>query len=116
MAELVQYLKDEIELVLGGDWHETVNVFEDDEVTPKDTTGWSMTKTIFSTTNGEVYDTLTVANGKVTHTPASGQFNFDLTEATISAYEFKNAMYRDVVTYADGTKQTWRIGTIKVVS
>jgi hypothetical protein len=115
MTELAPYLRDDIELVLGGDWHETVNFFEDDEVTPQDTTGYTMTMTIFHASNGEVYDILTVANGKIIHTPASGQFNLNLTEAEISAYEFKSAGYRIVLDYGDGNKQTWRLGTIKVV-
>jgi hypothetical protein len=115
MTDLMQYLRDNIELVLGGDWHETANFFEDDEVTAKNTTGYSMTMTIFSSSNGEVYDVLTVANGKVIHTPASGQFNFNLTVDEILAYEFRSASYRMVVDYGDGNVQAIRVGTIKVV-
>jgi hypothetical protein len=111
-----QYLRDDIEIVRGGDWHETVNLFEDDGVTPIDTTGYSITRTIMSShQNGEVYDTLTIDNGKIIHTPVSGQFNFNLTAAQIDAYEFTSAVYRDVLDYGDGNKQTYRLGSIKVV-
>lgn len=115
MTELIQYLRDEIKFILKGDWHETINFYEDDEVTPLDTTGYSMTMDIFSSANGEVYDSLTEANGKITHTPASGQFNLDLTAAQIEAYDFKRAGFRIVLDYGDGTKQAWRVGTVKVV-
>lgn len=110
MTDLSTYIRDEIEFMLGGDWHETLNFFEDDEVTPLVTTGYSMTMQIFSEANGEVYDTLTA-----THTPAAGQFNFDLTKDEIEAYEFKSASFRQVVDYGDGNVQVIRIGTIKVV-
>ncbi len=115
MTELVQYLRDDIEFVLGGDWHETVNLYEDDEVTALDTTGYTMTMEIRSSTNGELYDSLTIANGKIVHTPAIGQFNFNLTAAEISAYEFKSAQYRTLLDYGDGNIQAWRVGNIKVV-
>lgn len=117
MTEIIrQYLRDDIEIVRGGDWHETVLVYEDDEVTPKDTTGWSMTRTIQkSYPNGEVYDTLTIANGKIVHTPANGQFNLNLTAAQIAAYDFTAAVYRDVFDYGDGSTQVIRLGNVKVV-
>ena len=117
MTETIQqYLRDDIELVRGGDWHETVNLYEDDGATPINSTGYSMTMYIMSAhQNGEVYDTLTIANGKIVHTPASGQFNFNLTAAEIDAYEFTSAVYRVLLDYGDGNKQIYRIGNIKVV-
>lgn len=118
MTDTIQTLPitKDVQLARGGDWHETINLFEDDKVTPKDTTGYSMTMQILSKhQNGEVYDTLTVANGKIVHTPASGQFNLNLTAAEIDAYEFSSAVRR--VVYDDGSGNTTPllIGNVKVV-
>lgn len=117
MTEIIrQYLRDDIEIVRGGDWHETILFYEDDEVTAKDTTDWSMTMTIQkSYPNGEVYDTLTVANGKIETTPSNGQFNLNLTAAEIEAYDFTSAVYRMAVDYGDGNTQVIRLGNVKVV-
>jgi len=102
--------------VRGGDWHETVLFYEDDEVTPKDTTGWEMTMLIQkSYPNGETYDTLTVANGKIEATPLNGQFNLNLTVAEIEAYDFTAGVYRMIVDYGDGNVQVFRLGNVKVV-
>ena len=103
-------------LTRGGDWHETINLFEDDKVTPKDTTGYSMTMYILSAhQNGELYDTLTVANGKIVHTPASGQFNLNLTAAQIDAYDFSSCVRRVVFDDGSGNTTPLLIGNGKVV-
>lgn len=118
MTELIQGLPltQDITLARGGDWHETINLFEDDKVTPKNTTGYSMTMTILSAhQNGEVYDTLTVSNGKIVHTPASGQFNLNLTAAQIDAYEFAAAVRRVVFDDGSGNLTPLLIGNVKVV-
>lgn len=118
MTEIIQqYLRDDIELVRGGDWHETINLYSDDAGTvPLDTTGYEMTMVILkSHPNGEEFDTLSVANGKIVHTPASGQFNLNLTAAEIDAYNFTAAVYRQTLDYGDGNVQVWRMGNVKVV-
>lgn len=112
---IVPYLKDDIELVRGGDWHETILCREDDEVTPKDTTNWTMTMTISKSENGEPFDTLTTDGTRIVNTPASGQFNLNLTAAEIEAYNWTTAVYRMLIDYGDGNKQIIRIGKIKVV-
>lgn len=113
--DISQYLRDAIELPLGGDYYETVTFYQDDEVTPEDTTDYGMTVVIFAASNGEVYETLSVENGRIIATPASGQFKLTWTPAQIEALEFKTAKFRATVEYADGTKQTFWLGTVKVV-
>jgi hypothetical protein len=118
MTEIVQqYIRDDIEIVKGGDWHETVNFYSDDAGTVVlDTTGYTLTRTIRkSFLNGDLLDELSVANGKIVHTTASGQFNLNLTTAQIEAYDFTVGEYRDVLDYGDGNKQVIRLGNVKVV-
>jgi len=118
MTDIIQqYLRDDIEIVRGGDWHETWNLYSDNAGTvPLDTTGYTLTREIRkSHPNGELLDTLSVENGKIIHTPASGQFNLNLTEAEIDEYDFVSAVYRDVLDYGDGNKQVVRLGNVKVV-
>jgi len=103
-------------LVRGGDWGQTILLRADDGVTPKDTTGYSMTMTIRkSHPNGEVYDTLSTANGRIVHTPSNGQFNPKLTAAEIDAYDFTSAVRR--IVYDDGAGNTtpFAIGDVRVV-
>lgn len=118
MTEIIQqYLRDDIELVRGGDWHETINFYSDDAGTvPLDTTGYTLSMKIRkSEPNGLLFDELTVENGKIIHTPASGQFNLKLTAAEIDAYNFTMAVYRIILDYGDGQTHAWRIGNVKVV-
>lgn len=100
----------------GGDWRQTILLREDDGVTPKNTTGYSMTMTIMkSHPNGEVYDTLSTANGRIVNTTANGQFNIKLTAAEIDAYDFTTAVRR--IVYDDGAGNTtpFAIGDVRVV-
>jgi len=117
MTEVIkQFLEDDIVLVRGGDWHETIIAYEDDEVTPKDTTGWLMTMTILKRfPNGEEFDNLTTDGTRIVNTPANGQFNLNLTKAEIEAYNFTAAVYRMTIDYGDGNVQVVRLGNIKVV-
>jgi hypothetical protein len=85
----------------GGDWNWTMQLFENDGVTPIDTTGYTITMRLMQQPNGEAYATLTIASGHVTHTPASGQFNFKLTKAQLAAFDFLEA-FADVC-YNTGT-------------
>jgi hypothetical protein len=106
----------DIEITRGGDWHETIELLEDDKVTPKDTTGYTMSMFILSRhQNGDLYDTLTVANGKIVHTPVSGQFNLNLTAAQIDAYEFTSAVRRVVFDDGAGNTTPLMIGNVRVV-
>lgn len=107
MTEIIQEYPIVLDITLRrfGDWHRTINLFADDKVTAKNTTGYTMTMNILSKPeNGELYDTLTIANGKIVHTPASGQFNLNLTAAQISAYEFSSAVFQ--ISMVDGSNTT----------
>ena len=117
MAEIIrQYLEDDIELLWGSDYHETHTFYEDDGVTPIDTTNWDMTLYIKkSFPNGEEFDTIETDGVRIINTPISGQFNINLTKAEIQAYNFTTAEYRLAVDYGDGNVQVFRKGTIKVV-
>lgn len=112
---IVSYLKDDIELVKGGDWHETIYCLEDDGVTPKNITNWTMTMVIVKSPNGEEFDNLTTDGTRIVKTIASGQFNFNIMMAEIEAYDFSVADYKMAINYGDGNNQVWRKGTIKVV-
>lgn len=89
----------------GADWHWTIKLKEADGVTAKNTAGYSMTMTIKSAPNGEVYDILTIASGKIVHTSASGQFNLNLTAAQIALYDFSSA-YFDIIIVDAGNGNT----------
>lgn len=116
MTEVIkQYLEDDIILLSGGDWHETITAYEDDGVTPKDTTGWLMTMTILKEfPNGKVYDTLETDATRIVNTPANGQFNLNITKTEIEAYSFVNAVYRLTIDYGDGNVQVVRMGKVGV--
>jgi|SRR3990172_13444887 len=106
-----------ITLVKGGDWHETINLYEDDRVTPKNTAGYEMEMTILSGPNGETYDFLdTVVNTRITHTPSSGQFNIDLEAAEIEAYDFLTAVRKVILIFDTGDQHMVLImGQVKVI-
>ena len=104
-----------ITLIKGSDWHETINLFEDDKVTPKITTDFTMEMTIISGPNGEIYDFLSVENNRIVHTPSIGQFNIDLEAAEIEAYDFLIAE-RKVILKETGEGQVVLImGQVKVI-
>lgn len=115
MEIIQQYLKDDIELVRGGDWHETILFYEDDGVTPKDVTDWDMEFVIQKSPNGLVFDLLSVANGRIIPTPLNGQFNLSLSAAEVDGYDFTSAVYRMRVDYGDGNIQVFRLGNVRVV-
>lgn len=109
-------IRDTIVLVRGADYHETTNYYEDDKVTPEDTTGWSSSLYILSNhRNGKQYDLLSTNNGRIINTPASGQFNYNWLAAEIDAYDFIEAVFREVVIDNLGGVVGIRIGEVKVV-
>jgi hypothetical protein len=99
----------------GSDWHWTIKLKENDRVTPKNTTGYTMTMTIRSGANGEVYDTMTIANGKIVHTPASGQFNLNLTYTLIDGYDFVEAEYDIIIVDNAGGRTCPFYGSVRVI-
>lgn len=116
MTEIIeQYLTDDIELVRGGDYYETINLYEDDDVTPQDTTDVDLEVEIRKSPNGDVFDTLTTDGARIVATPGSGQYNINWLAAEIDAYEFTAAVYRMILIYPSGKRQVWRMGPIKVV-
>lgn len=103
-------------IVKGADWIGTAfQLMEDDNITPKNTTGYTVEFIIYSSENGEVYTTLTIAGGGVDHTPAQGLFNILLTEAAIDALDFKTANYKFVVTDSGGGSTCFFMGRLKVI-
>ena len=104
----------DVTLTKGGDWAETINLYEDDGTTVKDTTGYSMIMTI-TTPDGVVQTTLTtVASAGIVHTPALGQFNLSLGYAAIQAYTWASAERRVIITDAASIKTVLIIGNVSV--
>lgn len=89
----------------GADFHKTIKLKEDDGVTAKNTTGYSSTLTIKSSQNGEVYAVVAATNS-----PASGQFNYDITAAALAEYEFANAEYEILIVDDSGGRTIPFIG------
>ncbi len=90
-------------MIRGSDWIGfSFQIMEDDNVTPKDTTGYSAEMVIAEEGwNGNVYDTLTVGDG-ITHTSSQGLINFSIAQATVDAYKFRTAVYKILVTDDNG--------------
>jgi len=86
-------------MLRGSDWIGfAFQIMEDDNVTPKNTTGYSAEMVIAEEGwNGETYATLTVGSG-ITHTPSQGLFNFSIAKATVDGYNFRTAVYKINVT------------------
>lgn len=85
------------------DFTMTIQLLEDDEVTPKPTTGYTMSVYIRAAPNGELYDELTIG-AEITHTAALGLFTIRVPAATIDAYKFQRAIYDVQLTDAGGAK------------
>lgn len=115
MTEAIQrYLQDDIDLLLGEIWDETINFYEDNN-DPTDTTDWEMTLEIRkSFPNGDQLDVLTTDGTRIINTPGSGQFNLLITKEQIAAYGWTMAEYRTTLDYA-GTSKVIRMGKIRVV-
>lgn len=79
------------------DWHWAFQMFDDDGVTPQNTTGYTCTMYFRQSVNGEVYATLTIGSG-ITMTAGSGLFNVDLDKIVIDMYDFQEAEYLVIVT------------------
>lgn len=95
----------------GADFHRVIKLKESDGVTAKNTTGYTMTMTIKAAANGETFATYAIGSG-ITHSPASGQFNIDVTAATIDPYDFSSAIYEIVITDSGGGKTIPFMGAI----
>lgn len=100
------------ELVHGTDWHWSFQLFEDDNVTPVDTTSWVCHVYLMESENGETYATLTNGSG-VTMTAASGLFNIDISDTTVDTYNFKSCVFKVVVTDDTGDKKCYFLGRLK---
>lgn len=95
------------------DFTMTIQYLEDDEVTPKNTTGYSMSIFIRAAPNGELYDELQVG-AEITHTPAEGLFTVRVPAATVDGYKFSRAVYDVQVTDNAGAKSVPFTGDIVV--
>lgn len=103
-------------IVRGADWIGTsFQLMEDDNITPKNTTGYTAEFIIYSSENGETYTTLTIAGGGIEHTPAQGLFNIVLTEAVIDTLDFKTANYKFIVTDSSDSPTCFFMGRLKVI-
>lgn len=103
-------------IVRGADWIGVAfQLMEDDNVTPINTTDYTAEFVIYSSENGEVYTTLTIAGGNITHTPAQGLFNIVLTESDIDALDFKTAKYKFIVTDDNDSPTCFFMGRLKVI-
>ncbi len=100
------------DLVHGADWHWAFQLFEDDNVTAKDTTGWTCTVELLESENGEVYATFTNSSG-VTMTAASGLFNIDISDTNVDTYNFKSCIFKVIMTDDTGDKTPYFLGTLK---
>ena len=107
-----QYLERTIELLKKGGYKRTVIFWENDKVTRKDTTGYTLF--IELSKDGTVIDTWSIANGQIEHTPAQGQFNVSLTDAEVAAYKFSICDYRMWVDYGDDFPQVLEMGTVRL--
>jgi len=102
-------------MIKGADWEALAfQLMENDNVTPKDVTGYTATLTLMADWNGEVYDTLVVGAG-ITISAASGLFNISRTKEQIDAYDFQRALYKFIVTNDSGGREGWFIGTQQIV-
>lgn len=110
MAE--QYIQGEIALLKKGGYHRSVIFWEDDNVTRKNTTGYTLFVELSQ--RGTVIDTWSIANGQIEHTPLQGQFNIRLTDEQVLAYKFAKADYRMWVDYGDDYPQVLEIGIARV--
>lgn len=90
----------------GADFHLTIKLRESDGVTVKNTTGYTSTLTIKAGQNGETYATITP-----TYSPASGQFNYDITAAVLDTYDFSSGEYEIQIVDNSGGKTIPFIGS-----
>lgn len=100
------------ELVHGADWHWSFQLFEDDNVTPLDTTDWVCHIYLMESENGEPYATLTNGSG-ITMTAATGLFNVDISDTTIDTYNFKSCIMKVIMTDDTGDKTPYFLGMLK---
>lgn len=110
MAE--QYLERDIKFLRRGGYKRTVIFWENDKVTRKDTTGYTLFLELSK--NNKVIETLSIASGHIQHTPAQGQFNISLTDTEVLAFDFTSAEYRMWVDYGDDYPQVLEKGTVRI--
>lgn len=107
-----QYLSRDIEFLKKGGYKRTMIFWEDDKVTRKNTTGYTLFMQ-FSKEGAEIA-TLSIASGHIVHTPSQGQFNISLTDDDIAGYSFASADYRTWVDYGDNYPQVLEMGTVRI--
>lgn len=102
-------------IVRGADWAGCAfKLCENDGNTPIVTTDYTAEFVIMESENGETYTTLTIGSG-ITHTPAQGTFNIDMTAAVVATLDFKTAIYKFIVTDDGGGKTPLFMGRLKVI-
>lgn len=113
MEQTRQYIESVITLLRRGGYHRTIILWEDDKVTRKNTTGYTMFFEISK--NGKVIDTWSIAGGQIEHTPMQGQFNLRLTDADVLGYKFSVADFRAWIDYGDDYPQVFEKGTVRIL-
>lgn len=98
----------------GMDWNWTVKLRENDGVTAKDTTGYTMTMTIKSSSNAQAIKTLVIDSG-ITHTPASGQFNLKIAYSDVNEFDFTSAIYDLIAVNTGGDHICYFYGNVKII-
>lgn len=101
--------------VQGGDWYWSIQLMQDDNVTPINTTGYAMEFEIRNGQNGEVYDLLTIGDG-IVMTAASGLFTVGIPAVVINSYDWSSAKAKVIVTDNLGNKTPYFIGDLKFVA
>lgn len=107
-----QYLSRDIEFLKKGGYKRTIIFWENDKVTRKNTTGYTLFMELSK--DGSVIATLSEDSGHIIHTPSQGQFNISLTDDNIAGYSFASADYRTWVDYGDNYPQVLEIGTVRI--
>ncbi len=102
------------ELVHGADWHWSFQLFEDDGVTPVDTTSWTCNIYLLESENGKEYDHFTTSDG-ITMTAASGLFALDISDTLMDTYDFQSCVFKVIVTDDTGDKVPYFIGRLNFV-
>lgn len=102
-------------IVRGSDWIGfSFQEMEDDNVTPRDTTGYDAEMIIAEEGwNGSIYKTLTVGAG-ITHTASQGLFNFELSKADIDLFDWRTAVYKIIITDSGGGLTAYFMGRMFV--
>jgi len=98
----------------GADWRMTITAKEDDQVTPRDITGWDVILTIKDRPNGDQMIQLTIGDG-IALTPASGRMDFEILSEGVDELEFSRATYDIIIIDANDDKTCPFYGDVELI-